>query len=200
MLIEFSVENFRSIKDEARLSLVAGPGKEHRETHLVTPELNEGVRSVTLVRSAAIYGANAAGKTNLVQALQAMRHIVLRSGHDIGDLPVAPFLFDPEVGTQPTTFEVVGIANRTRFQYGFSTRRGVVTDEWLYAWPKGRIQFWFERNTGRRNRRGQVQVRRQARRGQGGLATCDASERTAAFHGHHAEQPAVDADFRLVPQ
>ena len=38
MLIEFSVENFRSIKDEVRLSLVAGPGKEHRETHLVTPD------------------------------------------------------------------------------------------------------------------------------------------------------------------
>lgn len=147
MLVEFSVENFRSIKDEARLSLVAGPGKEHRETHLVTPELNEGVRSVPLVRSAALYGANAAGKTNLVRALQAMQHIVTRSDRELQDLPVAPFQFDLESKEQPTTFEVIAIANRMRFQYGFSARRDVVTDEWLYAWPKGRIQFWFERTT-----------------------------------------------------
>ena len=147
MLVEFSVENFRSIKDEVRLSLVAGPGKEHRETHLVTPELNEGVRSVPLVRSAAIYGANAAGKTNLVRALQAMEHIVAHSGRGLEDLPVAPFQFNSESKERPTTFEVIAIANRMRFQYGFSTRRDLVTEEWLYAWPRGRIQFWFERST-----------------------------------------------------
>ena len=147
MLIEFSVENFRSFKEEVRLSLVAGPGKEHRETHLVTPELNEGVRSVPLVRSAAVYGANAAGKTNLIRALQAMQRIVTHSGRELEDLPVTPFQFTLESGTQPTTFEVVGIADRMRFQYGFSARRDLVTEEWLYAWPRGRIQFWFERTT-----------------------------------------------------
>ena len=147
MLIEFSVENFRSIKDDIRLSLVAGPGKEQRETHLVTPELNEGVRSVPLVRSAALYGANASGKTNLIRALQAMQHIVTHSGRELDDLPVVPFQFDPESRVQPTTFEVVGIANRMRFQYGFSARRNIVTEEWLYAWPLGRIQLWFERTT-----------------------------------------------------
>ena len=147
MLIEFSVENFRSIKDEARLSLVAGPGKEHRETHLTTPELNRGVRSTPLVRSAAIYGANAAGKTNLVRALQAMQHIVIRSGRDMEELPITPFRFDPESTTRPTVFEVVGIVNRMRFQYGFSATADVVTGEWLYAWPRGRIQLWFERTT-----------------------------------------------------
>ena len=99
----------------------------------MTPELNEGVRSVPLVRSAAIYGANAAGKTNLVRALQAMKHTVLRSGRDVDDLPIAPFLFDPETGVQPATLEVVGVVNRMRFQYGFSANRDLVTEEWLYA-------------------------------------------------------------------
>ena len=56
MLIEFSVENFRSIKNEARLSLVAGPGKEHRDSNVMIPELNQRVRATPLVRSAAIYG------------------------------------------------------------------------------------------------------------------------------------------------
>ena len=84
MLIEFSVANFRSIKDEVRLSLVAGPGKELRKTHVVTPSLNEGVRSIPLLRSAAVYGANAAGKTNLLRALRTMRHMVARSNQDLG--------------------------------------------------------------------------------------------------------------------
>ena len=147
MLIEFSIENFKSIKDEVRLSLVAGPGKEHRETHVTTPELNRGVRSTPLVRSAAIYGANAAGKTNLIRALQSMQHVVLRSGRDIDELPVTPFRFDKKNECRPSTFEVLGIVNRMRFQYGFSATSDIVTGEWLYAWPRGCIQFWFERTT-----------------------------------------------------
>ena len=93
MLIEFSVENFMSIKDEARLSLAAGPGKEHRETHVMTPEMNEGVRSIPLVRSAAIYGANAAGKTNLLLALGAMRHFIVESARELRVRSITPFRF-----------------------------------------------------------------------------------------------------------
>ena len=147
MLIEFSVENFMSIKGEARLSLAAGPGKEHRDTHVTAPELNKGVRSIPLVRSAAIYGANAAGKTNLILALGAMQRTVVDSAREIGNRLVTPFRFDPESESRPTTFEVIGIANHTRFQYGFSATRDTVTEEWLYAWPQGRIQFWYERTT-----------------------------------------------------
>ncbi len=147
MLIEFTVENFRSIKDEARLSLVAGPGKEHRDRNVMIPELRQGVRTMPLLRSAVIYGANAAGKSNLISALSTMQQIVRKSGRAVGPLPVAPFRFSPESIDRPTTFELVGIVNQMRFQYGFSATAGVVTEEWLYAWPLGRIQFWFERTT-----------------------------------------------------
>ena len=147
MLIEFSVENFRSIKNEARLSMAAGPGKEHRGRNVMIPELKQGVRAMPLLRSAAIYGANAAGKSNLIRALFTMQQIVIQSGREIGELPVTPFGFSPESIDQPTTFELVGVVNRMRFQYGFSATADVVTDEWLYAWPLGRIQFWFERTT-----------------------------------------------------
>ena len=145
MLIEFSVANFRSIKDEVRLSLVAGPGKELRKTHVVTPPLNESVRSIPLLRSAAVYGANAAGKTNLLRALKTMRHMVARSNQNLGELPVTPFRFDPDCEARPTTFEAMCFAEGVRYQYGFSATRGAVTREWLYAWPRGRVQLWFER-------------------------------------------------------
>ncbi len=114
---------------------------------MVTPKLNEGVRSIPLVRSAAIYGANAAGKTNLIRALQAMQGIVLHSAHENNALPVMPFRFDSESGARPTTFEVIAIADGIRFQYGFSATRALVMEEWLYVWPQGRVQVWFERTT-----------------------------------------------------
>ena len=143
MLIEFSVENFKSIKDEARLSLVAGPGKEHRDTHIITPEMNQGVRPTPLLRSAAIYGANAAGKSNLIEALQNMQRIILGP---VGDsLPVKPFLFNPGTRNKPTIFEIVGIVDCMQFQYGFSATSEFIIQEWLYAWPRGRVQVWFER-------------------------------------------------------
>ena len=145
MLIDFSVSNFRSIRDQARLSLVAGAGKERRETNVIEPHLNGGVRATPLLRSAAIYGANAAGKTNLLRAFQAMRHIVARSSRDLDELPVTPFRFDPGCEARPTTFEVMCIAKGVRYQYGFSATREAVLGEWLHAWPRGRAQLWFER-------------------------------------------------------
>ena len=126
-----------SIRDEVRLSLAAGPGREHGETRVTTPELNNRGRPTPLVRSAAIYGANAAGKTNLLLALGTMRDIVVESARELGELPITPFRFDADSEARPTTFEVVAIANRMRFQYGFSATRDLVTSEWLYTWPRG---------------------------------------------------------------
>ena len=149
MLVEFSVENFRSIKQEACLSLVAGPAKERNETHVVAPSLRKkGSSPKPLLRSAAIYGANAAGKSNLLLALAVMRGIVLDSSRDAGSIPVTPFLFDSTSRDKPTTFEVVFLASGVRYQYGFSATLKAVTEEWLYAWPSGRVQHWIQRSPG----------------------------------------------------
>lgn len=149
MLIEFSVENFRSIRHEARLSLVAGPAKERSETHLVVPSLKKkGGTPRPLVRSAAIYGANAAGKSNLLRALAVMQGMVLNSSRDAGPIPVTPFLFDSTSREEPTTFEVVFVAGGVRYQYGFSANTESVKEEWLYAWPSGRVQHWIQRSHG----------------------------------------------------
>lgn len=146
MLIEFSVANFRSIKDEARLSLAANAATERRATNVMIPELPGEVRAMPLVRAAAIYGANAAGKTNLIRALSAMRTVVRQSGQDQDAFPLTPFKFRAQSGDEPTTFDVMGIAQGVRFQYGFAATREAVRSEWLYAWPRGRVQRWFERN------------------------------------------------------
>lgn len=146
MLVQFSVENFRSIKDEVVLSLVAGAGEEHRQRNVHTPKLRGDVPAMPLLRSAAIYGANAAGKTNLIRALDAMREIVVNPSAVDAKLPVKPFLFDARYRDEPTQLEVVCIAAGVRYQYGFSATQDMVVAEWLYAWPRGRRQLWFNRD------------------------------------------------------
>lgn len=145
MLIEFSVENFRSIRDEVRLSLAATPSRELRKTHVVEPELVGSRKSVPLVPSVAVYGANASGKTNLLRAIGAMQEVVVGSRAVDEALPVTPFKFDSVRSEEPTTFELVCVADGVRYQYGFSATAEAVTGEWLFAWPRGRVQLWFER-------------------------------------------------------
>ena len=146
VLIQFAVANYRSIKDEATISLVAGPGAEHRDRNVRLPAMRGDVRATPLLRSAAIYGANAAGKTNLIRALDAMRDIVVDSSRDDAELPVTPFLLVAEPDGQPSRFEVACIVAGVRYQYGFSATQEAVVDEWLYAWPRGRPQLWFKRD------------------------------------------------------
>ena len=144
MLVKFAVTNFRSIRDEAELSMMAGPGTENRHSH-VTDVLHAGGKSLPLLNAAAIYGANAAGKTNLLVALQTMQKIVIRRPEDFEPLPVVPFRFDSAQGAEPSTFDVTCVAGGVRYQYGFSATSNEIESEWLYAWPKGRVQLWFER-------------------------------------------------------
>lgn len=145
MLVEFAVENFKSIRDEARLNLVAGHGDEQRDTHMVKPELSGDVHNEPLVRSVAIYGPNAAGKSNLVSALRTMKYVVTHSTEQLAELSVTPFRLDPDCEDEATMLEVLCIAEGVRYQYGFRATRHHVTDEWLFAWPRGRLQVWFER-------------------------------------------------------
>ena len=147
MLIEFAVTNYRSIRDEARLSLVAGAGKEHRYTNVLKPAPASSGRQPDILRTAAIYGANAAGKSNLIRAMQTMKGVISNSSRNMNaPLPLEPFAFDKQTRRQPTTFEVTCLVDGVRYQYGFSATREAIHEEWLYAWPLGRTQIWFERH------------------------------------------------------
>ena len=148
MLVHFTVGNYKSFKDEASISLVAGAGAEHRDTHVLTPPMRAGVRPIHLLRSAVIYGSNAAGKTNLLNALSAMKTIVGGAVPVLDEQLVPPFRFDPACRTKPTTLECTFVVDGVRYQYGFAATPEEIVREWLYAWPRGRVQTWFERGPG----------------------------------------------------
>ncbi|SHK79974.1 hypothetical protein SAMN02745216_04092 [Desulfatibacillum alkenivorans DSM 16219] len=145
MLIEFSVTNYRSFLGTQCLSMAAGSKADHLKENTFVSPINGNLR---LLRSAVIYGPNAAGKSNLVSALEFMREFVLNSskekqeGEPIGRVP---FLFDSEAKSWPSEFEVFFIQDSVRYQYGFSCTESRVTGEWLLAYPGNRAQRWFER-------------------------------------------------------
>jgi len=144
MIIEFSATNFRSIKEIQTLTLVAGKGKELLERGTFDPELPGFPR---LLRCAVIYGANAAGKTNLLRALQFMQSLVLNSAtfQEATRVVHSPFKLSKQTAAQPSEFEVVFAEAGVRYEYGFSVDAERVHKEWLIAWPRGRPQSWFER-------------------------------------------------------
>lgn len=145
MLIEFSVSNYRSIREKQVFSMVATKDTSHEASNC----LRSGMASLPcLLNSAVLYGPNAGGKTNLLMALAAMRQIVEVSATGIREgqlLPVMPFRFDPEMHTQPTEFEIIFIDQGVRYQYGFAATPVQVVREWLFVYVGQKGQRWFER-------------------------------------------------------
>jgi AAA15 family ATPase/GTPase len=147
MLIQFSVKNYRSIKDEVTLQLIKDAGKELSDTNTVKVDA-KGAKNMGLVKTCVIYGANAAGKSNLFKALAKMAWLVEYSATQLQSddpLPVEPFLFSTASTEQPTEFDIDFISDGIRYQYGFSASQKRITQEWLFAYPNGRAQTWFNR-------------------------------------------------------
>ena len=145
MLIEFRVTNFRSIRETQTLSMVAGSGNELAATNTFDSGITGFQR---LVRSAVIYGANAAGKTNLLRALQFMQTLVLNSAiasQQGTPIPHAPFKLAAETRKAPSNFEITFAEDDVRYEYGFTVGPERFHDEWLIAYPHGRRQRLFER-------------------------------------------------------
>ncbi|TAE59667.1 MAG: ATP-binding protein [Nostocales cyanobacterium] len=146
MLVEFSVENYRSFQEKQTLSMVAAEDDETMiNSNTFTMPNTDDLRLVT---SAAIYGPNASGKSNLIKAIQTLIHLVINSASRMqaGDkLPIEPFRLNSESPKHPTTFEVIFIHKGTRYEYGISANQERIYEEWLIAYPKERQQNWFSR-------------------------------------------------------
>ena len=141
MLIQFSVKNFMSFKEKVIFSMEAGKENEHKEN--VVDILNEKILKTT-----AIYGANASGKTNLVNAFTAAILMIRKSntrqlGEKLGEM--IPFAFDEQTKNKPCEFEFTFIANGSKYIYGFSADRDKVYEEYLYQYLTAKPTRIFER-------------------------------------------------------
>ena len=144
MLIEFRVRNFRSLRDEQVLSLVAAKDKTLVDTNTIETGLPAAPR---LVRSAVVYGPNAGGKSNLLKALQWMRWFVVGSAQleRPPRLAVTPFRLDGVSAGQPMAFEVTFVREGVRYQFGFALTAERVVREYLLVYKTAKPQKWYER-------------------------------------------------------
>ncbi|CAC9431170.1 hypothetical protein BPUTSESOX_436 [uncultured Gammaproteobacteria bacterium] len=148
MLLEFSVTNFRSIKEKQTLSLLKTK-KNELENNFTTITLSTG-KTLDVLNSAVIYGANASGKSNLIKTLGAMLRIIENSFSyqaNKGVKYIEPFLLAKESVNQPTEFELDLIDEGVRYVYGFSATQDKIIDEWLYQYPKGSPQNLIDRQS-----------------------------------------------------
>lgn len=116
MLIQFNFKNYKSFKDETTLNMTATSIKEHAYNLIDSPFGDK------LLRTAAIYGANASGKSNIIEAFQFMRRFIINS-FDIeskeNKIPVKRFLFDSYSRNDTAEFEVFFTFDNAEYQYGF---------------------------------------------------------------------------------
>lgn len=150
MLVQFSIKNYKTFKDEVTLSMVAS-------NYDKSTRINENVffyekYHLNLLKSAVVYGANASGKTKIIEAFHFFRTFLLNSfrKNQQGDpIPVEPFLLNTETENQPSRFEIIFLYNNILYRYGFEADKKKVLSEWLYYKPKTKEVklFYREENT-----------------------------------------------------
>ncbi|MGW6742500.1 AAA family ATPase [Streptomyces sp. NPDC055025] len=133
MLLSFRVANHGSLREPQELNFAPTYGEDDRPT----------------VPVVAIFGANASGKSTVVDAFEFFRRAVRDSQARWlpgAPVPRRPFLLDRESRNQPSSYAVDLLLEGVRYVYGFSVTDTEVAEEWLYAYPKGRKRVLFERD------------------------------------------------------
>ncbi len=146
MILEFSVENFRSIKNRQTFSMVAEASKIKGDNVFEVSLPNGG--SVRLLKTAMIYGANASGKSNLIKALNSFIQLISRRIVGAGK-PVRgydPYLFAKETTILPTTFELTFVFEKIKYKYRVSFNLLHIAEEELVYFPKGQSNRIFKRS------------------------------------------------------
>lgn len=152
MLIGFKLQNFRSFANEQSFSFSTSSDRAHEMTNL----MRTGMKAIPRVSKAAIvFGANASGKTNLLNALATFRELIMHSTA-YSDAQFSerytPFALG-HAGHRPTDFEIDLLLDRVRYRYSLSYDAQRVCAERLLVYRTGKSQRWFERRYDDRKQR-----------------------------------------------
>lgn len=141
MLIRFSFKNFKSFKDENCLDMEATSLKEHEYNVAKTD-------STEILKVSAIYGANASGKTNVLQAFSYMKKRILISDDSKVNSPMdEENIYSFMINDNPISLEVEILAKNNKiYKYGFDILKDKIISEWLYEKRINKFYEIFERN------------------------------------------------------
>ncbi|MFZ1322611.1 MAG: ATP-binding protein [Ignavibacteria bacterium] len=150
MLVEFTVSNFKSIKNEQTFSLAAESLKELKENVFKNPNKND--IKLDLLKSAVIYGANGSGKSNLIKAIKLLQQFILNSTDAKLNEEISyyfPFKLDENGKKEPVKMEIEFInTDKIRYKYSISYNRFEILNESLYYFPNGQEAKLFDRKSG----------------------------------------------------
>lgn len=132
MFLQFSVDNFRSIKDTLTFSMLTA-SKDKNNTF--------NIGKYDILTSAVVYGANASGKSNILKAMAFMRSMVLNNDkvlQSTDTLKYDPFRLNTSTIDASSSFEMIFFINNIKYRYGFEADQTRVYSEWLYEDTTGR--------------------------------------------------------------
>jgi len=146
MLIEFKVGNYRSFREIQALSLVASNSDKELPGNKIDRPL-PGMSGLNYLKSVALYGPNASGKSNLLVALTKLASYIRISAHRLGpnDKTFAEPFKSAACLPEPSSFEVTFVADGVRYLFYLSLTKDRVIEESLVAYPKGLPQKWYIR-------------------------------------------------------
>lgn len=153
MLVDFTLRNFLSFKDEISFSMLAAKSvkeHEHSDSDGSCNLINVRHSESKLLKAAAIYGANGSGKSNLLTAMSFFKDMVLNSFRNDFILRQAKDLsyqFSVESKEEPSSFEMMFIIGDKRYRYGFEIYNESIESEWLFIKPleSSRESYCFKR-------------------------------------------------------
>lgn len=140
MILEFSVTNYLSFKEKVTFSMIANTTSGLEDNYFVSNDKK-------ILKTAAIYGSNASGKSNLFKMLSTVVFMLKNSNKANIDatLPLIPFKFDKKTIKKPSEFEIKFIVDNIRYVYGFKADKNNIYEEYLYNYPNGRETKIFDR-------------------------------------------------------
>lgn len=145
MLVQVIIENFLSFRDETTFSLLGANSDVSHLAHLAVDVAGKGK---SLLPVAAIYGANAAGKSNLIKAIDFAQDLIVEGTRSGKAIPVPTFKLG-DYSKKPSKFEFIFTYGNALYSYGFTFNSGQILEEWLYGVPpnKKREVQYFDRTT-----------------------------------------------------
>lgn len=141
MLLQFTVKNYRSLRDEAVLDMEAAGFGDHKDCLL-------NYKRHAYLPVVSINGKNGGGKSNVIRAMWLAAQFIKnaqRTQHETAEVPVKPFELNDYSKNEPTAFEFRYEDNGIWYCYGFSATRKCICEEHLYWAPKGQRSVVFDR-------------------------------------------------------
>jgi uncharacterized protein len=145
MLLQVTIENFLSFRDATTFSMLGANSDLSHADHLAVDVAGKGK---SLLPVAAIYGANAAGKSNLIKAIAFAKNLITEGTRNRQTIQIPTFKLG-DYSKKPSKFEFVFTYQKSQYSYGFTLNSSQILEEWLYGIPadKKKEICYFERVT-----------------------------------------------------